>query len=214
MLYLGISETHQAQLKIIEALTRKFKLDPEIRLDLVAEQCPFNYTGADFYALCSDAMLKAMSRKAEDVDRTIGVYFHFWQATCSHIQALVAAELNSRPPHSNGQTAPLTPQFYLAELATPAEIEVLVAQQDFEAALAEVRTRSLSVYVNDADRASFSTADPVGQPSRARTLQASASQVFDGNDELGGQARKEGPCERAARKGESERYHHCERALG
>ena len=74
MLYLGISETHQAQLKIIEALTRKFKLDPQIRLDLVAEQCPFNYTGADFYALCSDAMLKAMSRKAEEIDRKIGEF--------------------------------------------------------------------------------------------------------------------------------------------
>lgn len=74
MLYLGISETHQAQLKIIEALTRKFKLEPSIRLDLVAEQCPFNYTGADFYALCSDAMLKSMSRKAEEIDAKIGEY--------------------------------------------------------------------------------------------------------------------------------------------
>lgn len=74
MLYLGISETHSAQLKIIEALTRKFKLDPHVRLDLVAEQCPFNYTGADFYALCSDAMLKAMSRKAEEIDAKIGKF--------------------------------------------------------------------------------------------------------------------------------------------
>ncbi|GAA6063493.1 hypothetical protein JCM10212_004452 [Sporobolomyces blumeae] len=119
MLYLGISETHAAQLKIIEALTRKFKLDPAVRLDLVAEMCPFNYTGADFYALCSDAMLKAMSRKAEEIDVKI-------------------ADLNSRPPYSNGQTALLTPQYYLAEMATPQEIAVLVAQQDFEAALAEL----------------------------------------------------------------------------
>ncbi|GAA5824221.1 hypothetical protein JCM5353_000355 [Sporobolomyces roseus] len=119
MLYLGISETHQAQLKIIEALTRKFKLEPSIRLDLVAQQCPFNYTGADFYALCSDAMLKSMSRKAEEIDAKI-------------------ADLNSRPPYSNGQTALLTPQYYLAEIATPSEIEVLVAQQDFEAALSEL----------------------------------------------------------------------------
>ncbi|GAA5930797.1 AAA family ATPase peroxin 6 [Sporobolomyces koalae] len=119
MLYLGISETHEAQLRIIEALTRKFKLEPGIKLERVAEQCPFNYTGADFYALCSDAMLKAMSRKAEEVDARI-------------------ADLNSRPPYSTGQTALLTPQYYLAELATPTEIEVLVGQQDFEAALAEL----------------------------------------------------------------------------
>lgn len=72
MLYLGVSDNHDSQLKIIQALTRKFKLDPDTRLENVAALCPFNYTGADFYALCSDAMLKAMTRKAEDIDRTIG----------------------------------------------------------------------------------------------------------------------------------------------
>lgn len=72
MLYLGVSDTHDAQLKIIEALTRKFKLDPALRLETIAARCPFNYTGADFYALCSDAMLKAMTRKAEEIDFAIG----------------------------------------------------------------------------------------------------------------------------------------------
>lgn len=72
MLYLGVSDTHDAQLKIIEALTRKFKLHPDLRLETIANQCPFNYTGADFYALCSDAMLKAMTRKAEEIDVAIG----------------------------------------------------------------------------------------------------------------------------------------------
>lgn len=72
MLYLGVSDTQEAQLKIIEALTRKFKLAPSTDLRAVAEACPFNYTGADFYALCSDAMLKAMARKAEEVDEKIG----------------------------------------------------------------------------------------------------------------------------------------------
>lgn len=72
MLYLGVSDTHDAQLKILEALTRKFRLDPRLDLRLVAEKCPRNYTGADFYALCSDAMLSAMSRKAEGVDQKIG----------------------------------------------------------------------------------------------------------------------------------------------
>ena len=72
MLYLGISETHDAQLNILEALTRKFRLHPDLRLISIAELCPFNYTGADFYALCSDAMLKAMARKAEEVQSKIG----------------------------------------------------------------------------------------------------------------------------------------------
>lgn len=72
MLYLGVSETHEAQLNIINALTRKFRLHPDLDLADIARQCPFNYTGADFYALCSDAMLKAMTRKAEEIDAKIG----------------------------------------------------------------------------------------------------------------------------------------------
>lgn len=72
MLYLGVSDTHKAQFDILQALTRKFRLDPGLDLWLVAERCPFNYTGADFYALCSDAMLNAMSRKAEEIESKLG----------------------------------------------------------------------------------------------------------------------------------------------
>jgi peroxin-6 len=71
MLYLGVSDNHNAQLKIMQALTRKFKLAPDTDLQRLADQCPFNYTGADFYALCSDAMLKAMTRKAGEIDQRI-----------------------------------------------------------------------------------------------------------------------------------------------
>lgn len=72
MLYLGVSDTHEAQSNILKALTRKFRLDPQLDLNDIAQQCPFNYTGADFYALCSDAMLKSMSRKASEIDAQIG----------------------------------------------------------------------------------------------------------------------------------------------
>ncbi len=74
MLYLGVSTTHEAQLNILQALTRKFKLHPDLKLERVADQCPFHYTGADFYALCADALLKAMSRKAEELEETIGAF--------------------------------------------------------------------------------------------------------------------------------------------
>ncbi|KZT66717.1 AAA-domain-containing protein [Daedalea quercina L-15889] len=118
MLYLGVSNSHAAQLNILQALTRKFRLHPELRLEVIAEQCPFHYTGADFYALCADALLKAMSRKAEELEETI-------------------EKLNNQPPNPR-HPYPLTPQYYLAELATPAEMEVLVTQRDFEAALKEL----------------------------------------------------------------------------
>jgi peroxin-6 len=72
MLYLGLSDSHDAQLQLLQALTRKFKLDPGLDLMRIAKYCPLNLTGADFYALCSDAMLKAMTRKTEVIDRIIG----------------------------------------------------------------------------------------------------------------------------------------------
>ncbi|KAF9362279.1 peroxisomal assembly protein [Mortierella sp. NVP85] len=77
LLYLSVSTKHEEQLRIIQALTRKFRLHPSLDLTNVAEKCPFNYTGADFYALCSDAMLKAMSHEIlvqvteEDFDQAL-----------------------------------------------------------------------------------------------------------------------------------------------
>lgn len=71
MLYLGISDTHEKQRTILEALTRKFTLSPDVDLAKVAEKCSFTFTGADFYALCSDALLNAMTRTAGEVDQKI-----------------------------------------------------------------------------------------------------------------------------------------------
>ncbi|KAI0781289.1 AAA-domain-containing protein [Trametes elegans] len=119
MLYLGVSTTHHAQLNILQALTRKFRLHPDLKLERIAEQCPFHYTGADFYALCADALLKAMSRKAEELEEII-------------------AKLNANPPRDSPHPFPMTPQYYLGELATPAETEVLVSEDDFNAALREL----------------------------------------------------------------------------
>ncbi|KAF7359478.1 Peroxisomal biogenesis factor 6 [Mycena sanguinolenta] len=90
---------------------------PGLDLPHIAEQCPFNYTGADFYALCSDAMLNAMSRKAEALEAKLKV-------------------LNSEPVESDdGHPRPLTSQYYLAELASAEDIDVLVSQTDFDRAL-------------------------------------------------------------------------------
>ena len=71
MLYLGISDTHEKQLTILEALTRKFTLRSDVSLRRVADSLPFTYTGADLYALCSDAMLKAITRQTSAVDAKI-----------------------------------------------------------------------------------------------------------------------------------------------
>lgn len=132
MLYLAVSQTHSEQLNILQALTRKFKLDEDVGdLTVIAEQCPMNLTGADFYALCSDAMLKSMTRKAEWIDGQV---------------ALLNEEIKERAEQAakNGvqfefeHPIPLTPQYYLDEIASTADLDVKVSRIDFEAALAEL----------------------------------------------------------------------------
>ncbi|KAL8714409.1 MAG: hypothetical protein Q9220_001742 [cf. Caloplaca sp. 1 TL-2023] len=110
MLYLGISDTHQKQLTIMEALTRKFSLDPNLSLGRVATSLPFTYTGADLYALCSDAMLKAITRQASAVD----------------------AKIRALP---NG---PVTTAYFFDHFATKEDIAVTVTEKDFEAARREL----------------------------------------------------------------------------
>ncbi|KAI9293385.1 AAA-domain-containing protein [Neoconidiobolus thromboides FSU 785] len=117
MLYLGVPQDHPSQLNIIQALTRKFRLHPDLELINIAEQCPYHFTGADFYALCSDAMLKAMSRTADEIERKV-------------------KEINAS---RNGNEAEVTVPYYLDRMATKEEISVLVNQQDFENALNELK---------------------------------------------------------------------------
>ena len=63
LLYLGVADSFPVRLSLMTALTRKFHLHPDCQLDLIVSQLPSNLTGADFYALCSDAMSRAIERK-------------------------------------------------------------------------------------------------------------------------------------------------------
>ncbi|PLN82254.1 peroxisome assembly factor 2 [Aspergillus taichungensis] len=110
MLYLGISDTHEKQATILEALTRKFNLDPDLSLDRVANRLPLTYTGADLYALCSDSMLKAITRKATAVDEKI-----------------------KQIPGESVSTA-----YFFDHLATPDDVAVMVTEEDFTAAQGEL----------------------------------------------------------------------------
>lgn len=68
MLYLGIPEDKNSKLNVMKALTRRFQLEEDADLDALAEKCPSNLTGADYYALCSDAMLNTMKRKIQQLE--------------------------------------------------------------------------------------------------------------------------------------------------
>jgi peroxin-6 len=129
MLYLGVSETHEAQANIIRALTRKFPLDPALSVEEISRRCPLNYTGADFYALCSDALLNAMSRKAQEVDEKIGKLISLLES----MHTSISVELLKKAGYEKHRH--LTPQLYLSEMAPPSMLDFTVDLRDFEKAL-------------------------------------------------------------------------------
>lgn len=117
MLYLGISDTNDKQAKILEALTRKFELNEDVDLQKIAEKCSFTFTGADFYALCSDSMLNAMTRTANNVDTKIKKFN----------EDLVA---KGKPVVST--------RWWFDNAATPEDIHVSVTMEDFQKAQNEL----------------------------------------------------------------------------
>jgi peroxin-6 len=126
MLYLGVSDTHEKQLTIMEALTRKyvsspwvlvtvlinsrFTLSPNLSLSRIASKLPFTYTGADFYALCSDAMLKAVTRQASLVDSKL-------------------ATINTQ--NSQVGKPKISTAYFFDHYATKEDVAVLVEEEDF-----------------------------------------------------------------------------------
>ncbi|XP_077192458.1 peroxisome biogenesis factor 6 isoform X2 [Paroedura picta] len=68
LVYVGFNEDRDSQLWVLSAITRKFKLDPSVNLLSVLDRCPSQLTGADLYALCSDAMMSAIKRKVEWIE--------------------------------------------------------------------------------------------------------------------------------------------------
>lgn len=63
--YLGIPSSKEEQLFAVRALTRKFNLDPDVSLEALIEPLECVYTGADFFALCSDAMMHAVGESIQ-----------------------------------------------------------------------------------------------------------------------------------------------------
>ena len=88
----------------------RFTLDPCLSLEQIAERIPFTYSGADIYALCADAMLKAVTRQISTVE--------------SKIRGMVGE-------HSS--TA-----FYLDNLATEQDTMITVIEDDFVSAQREL----------------------------------------------------------------------------
>ena len=113
MLYLGVADSHDQQVTILKALTRNFTLAPDVDLARVSSRLPFTYTGADLYALCSDAMLKAITRKTQSVDEKV-----------QQISKARGEEINTG--------------YFFNHLATTEDVQVVVSEADFAAAQDEL----------------------------------------------------------------------------
>lgn len=88
-------------------------------LGRVAEKLPFTYTGADLYALCSDAMLKAITRSARLVDERV-------------------AAINSERATQSPPQPPISVAYFFDHFATEVDTDVVVAEEDFVAAWREL----------------------------------------------------------------------------
>jgi peroxin-6 len=91
----------------------RFSLHPSLSLQRVSEGLPFTYTGADMYALCSDAMLKAITRSARAVDEKVKTY------NTSHTPSISIA-------------------YFFDHLAKEEDTAVLVTEEDFKDAEREL----------------------------------------------------------------------------
>lgn len=84
----------------------RFTLHPDLSLERVASSLPFTYTGADMYALCSDAMLKAITRQARAVDEKVKAY-------------------------NSTHSPQITIAYFFDHLASQEDTAVMVTEQDF-----------------------------------------------------------------------------------
>eukprot|EP00887_Chlorella_sp_A99_P007151 scaffold2.g7151.t1 len=122
LLYVGVAADAPARLKVLRALTRRFALGPGVDLAAVAERCPGRFTGADLYALCSDAWTRALKRR---------------------IAALEAGAAPQQRGEGAAAPAPVAAPQDGAAAAAAAAAAVVVDQDDFLAAAASL-TPSLS----------------------------------------------------------------------
>uniref|UniRef100_A0A4X1SFE1 Peroxisomal ATPase PEX6 n=1 Tax=Sus scrofa TaxID=9823 RepID=A0A4X1SFE1_PIG len=68
LVFVGASEDRASQLRVLSAITRKFRLEPSVSLVAVLDHCPPQLTGADLYSLCADAMTAALKRRVRDLE--------------------------------------------------------------------------------------------------------------------------------------------------
>ena len=76
LLYVGVDATPEGRLRVLRALTKKFVVGEERSDDgtlvSLARRVPARFTGADMYALCADAWMRAAKRTVAKMERERG----------------------------------------------------------------------------------------------------------------------------------------------
>ena len=67
MIYLGISEDQDQRIRILEAQTRKLKVDENVDFNKLIQEIPLNFTGADFYGLTSQSVIRSAKKLIKDI---------------------------------------------------------------------------------------------------------------------------------------------------
>lgn len=96
LLFVGVDDTPLGRLRVLQALTRRFNLAADVSLEELAKKCPKRYTGADLYALCADAWMKAVKahlRRASASERVQVSMADFTGAMAELAPSLSAEEL-------------------------------------------------------------------------------------------------------------------------
>nr|XP_045604145.1 peroxisome assembly factor 2-like [Procambarus clarkii]XP_045604146.1 peroxisome assembly factor 2-like [Procambarus clarkii] len=62
LVFLGVCEDRANQIKVLKAVTSKIPLGSSVKMEKIAELLPLTLTGADLYALCTDALYAALHR--------------------------------------------------------------------------------------------------------------------------------------------------------
>ena len=65
--YLGVASSSAEQATILKAQTRKMNLSPDVDLTALANTMPKTYSGADLYALSTEALMLAMREKVDSL---------------------------------------------------------------------------------------------------------------------------------------------------
>ena len=67
MIYLGISEDQDQRIKILKAQTRKLNVDENVDFNKLIQEIPLNFTGADFYGLTSQSVIRSAKKLIKDI---------------------------------------------------------------------------------------------------------------------------------------------------